>query len=640
MSDQNQPPRYPGAGGPQPQYGPPQGQNQWPQQGGPGQQPGPQGPPQQRPQQGQPYGGPQQPGPQQGGHQQGGPRQGQQYGGPQQGGPQYGQQPGVPQGNGPQHGAPQHGAPQGALYGPGGAQYGQGGPQYGQPGQTSYEQLHVGGQPPQGPGFGGPQQWQPEPKKRRGKLIPIIAALAMVLVVAGGGVFAYGKLGGGGKQPSDVLPGTAVGYARVDLNPSAGQKVNAVRFLMKFPSVKENLGLTGEQDDLRQKLFEQIKKSAGDDLADVDFEKDVKPWLGDRAGFAALPPAEGKDEPIPVVAVQVKDEDAANKGMDKLLANEDEKPGRAFSDGYMILAENQATVDSAVATAKDNPLTKNAKFSADMDKLGEQGFVSGWADAKALASMSGKVDSGQLAGLGDATAAVALRFEPSHVELKGIAHGDKSVKVNSADAAELVTKLPNSTAGAIAISGGESLIDTAWQQVQKAGGENLQPMLEQLAQETGLKLPDDLKTLAGKNIAAAIDKDTANGPKVAIRMQTDPAKAEEVVGKLTTLLRERSSGNIPIKTVKNNDSLVAATSEEYAQQVLQGGNLGDTENFKQALPDTKGAVMIGYVDFEAAGSLSERFSEDKDLSALRSAGVVARSTGDGEAEYTLRVVTK
>ncbi|WP_350277011.1 DUF3352 domain-containing protein [Kribbella sp. HUAS MG21] len=631
MSDQNQPPRYPGAGGPQPQYGPPQGQNQWPQQGAPGQQPGPQGQPQQRPQQ---YGGPQQGQPNQ--------SQGQQYGGPQsrpsQNGPQYG----APQQGGPQYGGSQQGGPQ---YGqPGasqaGAPYGQGGPQYGQPGQTSYEQMHVGGQPPQGPGFGGPQQWQPEPKKRRGKLIPIVAALAMVLVVAGGGIFAYGKLGGGGKQPSDVLPGTAIGYARVDLNPSAGQKVNAVRFLMKFPSVKENLGLTGEQDDLRQKLFEQIKKSAGDDLADVDFEKDVKPWLGDRAGFAALPPADGKDEPIAVVAVQVKDEDAANKGMDKLLANEDEKPGRAFSNGYMILSEDQATVDSAVAAAKDNPLTKNAKFSADMDKLGEQGFVSGWADAKALASISGKVASGQLAGLGDATAAVALRFDPSYVELKGIAHGDKSVKVNSADAADLVTKLPNSTAGAVAISGGETLIDTAWQQVQKAGGENFQPMLERIAQETGLKLPDDLKTLAGKNLAAAIDKETDSGPQIAIRMQTDPAKAEEVVGKLTTILRQRSSGNIPIKTVKNDDSLVVATSEEYGKQVLQGGNLGETGNFKQALPDIKGAVMIGYVDFEAAGALSNRFSENKDLSALRSAGVVARSTGDGEAEYTLRVVTK
>ena len=112
-------------------------------------------------------------------------------------------------------------------------------------------------------------------------------------MVAGGGIFAYGKLNGG-DQPAAVLPGNAVAYARVDLNPSAGQKVAAMRFLLKFPSVKDKLGLTGDNDDLRQKLFELIKKYAGDDLADVDFDKDIKPWLGDRAGMAALPAADGK----------------------------------------------------------------------------------------------------------------------------------------------------------------------------------------------------------------------------------------------------------------------------------------------------------------------------------------------------------
>ena len=149
-----------------------------------------------------------------------------------------------------------------------------------------------------------------------------------------------------------------------------------------------------------------------------------------------------------------------------------------------------------------------------------------------------------------------------------------------------------------------------------------------------------LKTLAGKNLSVSIDKDTADGPKIAARMETDPAKAEPVVQKLTSLLRQRSSANIPIETAKDGDTLVVSTSKDYAETVLKGGNLGGTENFKQALPDTKGAVMIGYVDFEAAGALSDRFSEDKDLAALRSAGIVTRSTGDGEAEISLRVVAK
>lgn len=609
---------------PNPQYpGGPQNPNQY------GGQPGAQRPPMnaqgnqqgQWPQQGQPQQG--RPGP--------APQGQPQYGQPGQ--PQYGQPGRPPQGQPQHYGQPPRGPQQ--------PQYQQGGPQYGQAGgQASYEQMHVGGQPPQGPGFGpGQQQWQPEPKKKRGKLIPIVAALAMVLVVAGGGIFAYGKLNGG-KQPAAVLPGNAVAYARVDLNPSAGQKVAAIRYLLKFPSVKENLGLTGEQDDLRQKLFESIKKYAGDDLADVDYEKDVKPWLGERAGLAALPPADGKDEPVLVVAVEVKSEDEAAKGLDKLMANEDKKPGRAFSNGYVLLADDQATVDQAVATSKDNPLEKNAKFSADMDALGEQGFASVWADAKGIADISGKVGSEQLAGISDASMAAALRFDSSYVELKGIVHGDQSVKVDGADAGELIGQLPDTTAGAIAISGGENLVDTMWKQVEKASNGNLQQMVESFQDETGLTLPNDLKSLLGKNLAVAVDKDAGNGPKIAARIETDPAKAEPVVEKLTDLLRRKANGNIPIETAKDDDSLVVATDQSYAEQVLKGGNLGGTDTFKQALPDTKGAVTIGYVDFEAAGSLSREFSRNKDLAALRSGGYVVRSTGDGKAEFTLRVVAK
>ncbi len=620
MSDQNNPPnpQYPGAGGPQnPQnpYGEPQQSAPRPPMNAQGNQPQPG-------QQQSPQGGPQHPGP-----------------GPQQ--PQY-QRPGgpAPQQGGPQYGQPgpaSYGQPRQSTYGQTGQSYGQTGQSYGQPGQGtygqpgqasygpaggqgSYEQLHVGGQPPQGPGFGpGQQQWQPEPKKKRGKLIPLVAVLAVLAVVAGGGIFAYGKLNGG-KQPAAVLPGTAIAYTRIDLNPSAGQKIAAIRFMLKFPSVKENLGLTGEKDDLRQKLFETIKKHSGDDLADVDYEKDVKPWLGERAGMAVLPPADGKDEPTGVLAVQVKDEDKAAKGLDKLMAKEDKKPGRAFSNGYVLLAEDQATVDSAVATSKDNPLEKNAKFSADMDALGEQGFVSFWADMKGLASISGKVDSKQLAGISDASMAAALRFDSSYVELKGIARGDKSVKVNSADAGDLIGQLPDTTAGAIAVSGGESLVDTVWTQLSKASNGSI----DQLTQQ----------------ITDAIDKDAGNGPKIAARLETDPAKAEPVVEKLTTLLRDKSGEDVPIQTTKDSDTLVVATDKDYAEQVLKGGNLGQSENFKQALPDTKGAVAIGYVNFEAAGSLSPRFSSDKDLAALRSGGFVIRSTGDGQGEISLRVVAK
>ncbi len=146
--------------------------------------------------------------------------------------------------------------------------------------------------------------------------------------------------------------------------------------------------------------------------------------------------------------------------------------------------------------------------------------------------------------------------------------------------------------------------------------------------------------MLGKNLAIAIDKDSADGPKIAARMETDPAKAEAVVDKLTDLLHSRTAMNIPIEKAKDGNNLVIATDKEYAEQVLKGGNLGQSEAFKQAVPDTKGAVMVGYVDFQAVGSLSTKVNDDKDYAALRSAGISTRVTGDGEGEFTLRVVAK
>ncbi len=74
--------------------------------------------------------------------------------------------------------------------------------------------------------------------------------------------------------------------------------------------------------------------------------------------------------------------------------------------------------------------------------------------------------------------------------------------------------------------------------------------------------------------------------------------------------------------------------------MLKGGNLGATESFKQAVPDTSGAIAIGYVDFAGIASLNEELSSDKDFAALRSAGFTSRIVSDGVGEFTLRVTAK
>ncbi|MFC0629259.1 DUF3352 domain-containing protein [Kribbella deserti] len=486
------------------------------------------------------------------------------------------------------------------------------------------------------------QQWQPEPQKRRNKLVPLIAALAVFLVAGAGGAFAYSRISGGGEQPEAVLPGNAIAYARIDLDPGAGQKVAALRFGMKFPSVKEKMGITSDKDDLRQKLFEFIKKESGGELADVDFKKDIDPWLGDRAGVVALPG--GDQKPEPVVAVQIKDEGKAKAGLDKLFANEDaeDKPGMAFSGDYVLLAEDQALAEKAVADGKQNPLAKNSEFTKTMDELGEPGFASFWADGKGIAAMAtkelqrpdGKVPAGSFAA--------ALRFDDKFVELKGIGRVDPSTAKlpMTGGASAAVNTLPSTTAAAIGIGSGESIIGEIWTQMQKVSSDKFNPteMAKGFAEQYGLVLPDDLKVLFGKSLAVSLDKSTDGGPKVAAKINTDPAKAAAVADKLLGIARSKGR-EIPVVKVQDSDTLVLGTSQSYADEVLKDGNLGDSEAFKQAVPNTDNAIMLAYVDFEAVSAMQSRL-DNPDLKALRSAGLVSQVTADGKSDFTLRLVAK
>jgi Protein of unknown function (DUF3352) len=498
--------------------------------------------------------------------------------------------------------------------------------------------MQFGG--PGGPGGPHTQQWEPEKKRRRGKLIPLIAAVAVLLVLGGGGAFAYSRISGG-DQPSAVLPASSVAYARVDLKPSAGQQVAALRFLRKFPTVRDQLSLTGDNDDLRQKLFEFIKKNAGDDLSDVDFAKDVEPWLGNRVGIAAVP-KDGKPEPV--VAVQITDEGKAKAGLDKLFADEKEKPGQAFTGDYVIIAEDQAKADAFANEAKSNPLEKNQKFDQDMSALGEQGFASAWADTQGLATLAGdEMTDEQRKALPAGSMAAVLRFDDSHVELKGVVHGDKSLKAGSAKAEEIVSTLPDSTAGAFALSDGENLVGKIWDQLAKSssGGIDLGKIIRDAGEQYGVNLPDDLKLLLGKNFAVAVDRETGeSGPNVAAVMKTDPAKAEQVIDNVLAAARKRGELPVEVQKAKNDDTLVVATSKSYAEKALQGGKLGDTEAFKAAIPDASGSVSIGYVDFDGVKKTIGREADNPDFNVLRSAGYTSRITGDGEAEFTVRVVAK
>ena len=83
--------------------------------------------------------------------------------------------------------------------------------------------------------------------RRRGLLIGGgVAALAVV----GVGAWAAAQFFSTGAQPAEALPAGTLGYASIDLDPSGGQKIEALRTLNKFPAFKDEIGLDTD-DDIR-----------------------------------------------------------------------------------------------------------------------------------------------------------------------------------------------------------------------------------------------------------------------------------------------------------------------------------------------------------------------------------------------------
>ncbi|MGW4792219.1 DUF3352 domain-containing protein [Nonomuraea sp. NPDC004297] len=547
-------------------------------------------------------------------------------------GSQHGQQHGQQQ---PSYGTPQYGGQQGWQQEQGGWQQ--------QPQQQGWQQEQgwqqgqyaQGGWQQQGPeGFGPPE---PPKKGRKTWIIAVAAALAVVLF-GGGAVWAVGAFGGGGTQPNDVLPADAIAYARVDLDPAANQKLALFELARKFTVTKD--AFTG--DDPRKALFDAINDQDSD--SDVDFAKDVDPWLGSRIGVAAVP--SGKEEPDVAVAVQIKDQELAKAGIAKLMKGD--KYGVAFREDYALLSSTQALADK-YATAEGS-LSDNAEYAEDMGAVGEQGVLSFWADMGGLMELAKtQIPAGQEAAveqIKDARFAGALRFDSAYVELAGIVRGAKGMTAEGDLPKANLATLPASTAGALSISGLDQVVTKRWAEIEKqavaSGNAQLSQMLQQAKTQLGLALPGDLATILGQNFTVAVDSEGLDGQQIkgGVRVVTDPAKAQAILDKVQQALTQQGGTSPQIAKVAGDGVFTVATTDEYAKKLAEEGTLGDSETFQTAIPNAGEVNFALFVDLDKVENLylgSMQGDEKANLQVLRAVGLSGTQT-DSEAAFSLRLL--
>lgn len=531
---------------------------------------------------------------------------------------------------------------------------------------------------------------EPSSGGRNIKGLAIAGVVAVVVLALAGGAFAViQKLDGGGAQPHDVLPASVVAYARVDVDPSASQKVALFKLIRKFPEAADEIGIKSADQDVRKLL---VEKALEEGNCDMTYDKDVKPWLGSRIGLGF-----DKGE-TPLVAIQVSDEKKAKSGIKDLFECADEKAAVAFLDGYAIVAETQKEADAAVKAAEKAPLAEKKAFAKDFDDLGEQGVASAWGDIDGLmdipdfragfdlaAGQSGVETEKLLKQAG--TFAATVRVQGSTLELAGQTGLTDAADVKAAP----LGKLPKDTVAALSFGGfGEQIaaqydalvkqfsagfgapsaggldpsITEGMTPEQKAAYEDLfegNPMaspdpedfIAQFEQSTGLKLPEDLETLFGDGLTIAVGSDnleklpTLSGPAdvagldVALQMTTDPDKAIDLAQRLATLASTQLG--VQLSTSQTDDGAVIATNQDAADALDGSGKLGSDATFTSVMPYGDETLYGVFVD---VGTILDKISEadppadvaeDIDQAKAVKAVGISYGTQDKRSVFSLRV---
>jgi hypothetical protein len=361
-------------------------------------------------------------------------------------------------------------------------------------------------------------------------------------------------------RASRTVPASASLYGTVYLQPSAGQKMNLAALLGHVPGFADATALD-------QKLHEIAGRLLGD--AGLDYEADVRPWLGNQLAFAVE--ADGTDPAAAkvVVLVAVKDPTAAAAALDRIATDMDlvgepesyegveltigpEGVGAwALLDDLLVLGNDAATVRAALDADADRApsLADDTEFVAAMRRVPADHLAAVYVDLRGLAASAGAED--QLGGYSDAS--LALVVERDGLRLAGNAPFDAEAASGSAreafalasEPSSLTDWMPDDTqAELVVFAVGQTFAAAEEQLGSTPGTGEVADAIDQLrglaALFLGIDLDEDLLPLFDREAGLAVGglQDPEPSGQLLLR-PSDPAAAQEALDHMRDSLRGR-----------------------------------------------------------------------------------------------------
>lgn len=384
-------------------------------------------------------------------------------------------------------------------------------------------------------------------------LTTFLALMAGVVVAGYLLVFAAGA-----DRASRAVPASASLYGTLYLQPSAGQKMNLAALLGHVPGF-------ADANALDQKLHEIAGRLLGE--AGIDYEADLRPWLGNQLAFAAE--ADGTDPAAAkvVMLVAVKDPVAARDALDRVAEDlgavgETETyegveltaaPDGAWAllDDLLVLGNDAATVRAALDADADRApsLADDTEFVAAMRRVPADHLAAVYVDLRGLAASAGAEE--QLGGYSNAS--LALVVEQDGLRLAGNAPFDADAAPASAREAFALASEPSSLADwmpddtqaeLVVFAVGQTFLAAEEQLGETPGTGEVADAIDQLrglaALFLGIDLDEDLLPLFDREaaVAAAGLLDAEPSGQLLLR-PADSGAAREALNRIRDSLRTR-----------------------------------------------------------------------------------------------------
>lgn len=539
--------------------------------------------------------------------------------------------------------------------------------------------------------YGGSEQLQPMgqgpvPARKKGRTVAIVAGVGAAGVAIAGVAVGATMFFSAGSQPAEALPDSTIAYVGVDLNPSGAQKVEAIKLLRKFPAFTDQVDIN-EDSDLIEEFFNEA--IANGECGDLDYAKDVKPWLGARAAMAAVDA--GGDQPSPVAVVQVQDEKKAEAGIEHLVevcGGDAGAAGIAVNGEWALFAQTQEVADDVAGMAGKASLADDATFKKWTDEAGGDAIISAYVSpriadyAEDLAALGGGVPmpltgepsvysedpsafddelaspSADPEAIKEALskfegAAAAIRFDNAGLEIEFAAGVEGSGgDIGAATAGDLVGNLPASTVAALGVGLDEDWLTKIETEMGKLeGGEDLD--IDSLLADSGVTR-DDLTALLGKGFALAVgsgvdpDALTNGGIEEVPAAVVVDTEVESMKSALANVLAATGADTTELDWLQPEGSdghAVISPNDDFRAEVVDPGEkLSGTKEYKDVLEDLDDAQGLFFVNFNADDEWIVRLLESEapdaaeNVAPLAAFGVVGWFD-DGVSHLKLRLTT-